>query len=68
MLLGSSAYGVVLVVERSQNLPENAGWVRANEVTLVVSGIGIVFPNIFDIIGLMEAYHPKITLKWQLGR
>ena len=67
-MLTSSAYGVVLVVERSQNLPPDASWVRAQEVTLVVSGIGIIFPNIFDIIGMMESYHPRITLRWQLGR
>ncbi|XP_054167274.1 transmembrane channel-like protein [Oppia nitens] len=68
MLLASSAYGVVLVVERSQEPIDNPSWLRANEVTLVVAGIGIVFPNIFDLVGNMEAYHPRITLRWQLGR
>lgn len=68
MLLGSSMYGVILVVERSQNLPADAGWFRANEVTVVVSGIGMVYPNIFDIIALLENYHPKVALRWQLAR
>ena len=68
MLLVSSAYGVVLVVERSQEPIENPSWLRANEVTLVVAGIGIIFPNLFDLVGNMEAYHPRITLRWQLGR
>lgn len=68
MLLASSAYGVVLVVERSQEEIKNPSWLRANEVTLVVAGISIVFPNIFDWIGNLEAYHPRIALRWQLGR
>ena len=70
MLLASSAYGVVLVVERSQELDyiEDPSWFRANEVTVVVSGIQVVFPNIFDLIGAMEEYHPAVALRWQLGR
>jgi hypothetical protein len=68
MLLASSAYGVVLVVQRSQEPVDNPSWVRANEVTLVVAGIGIIFPNIFDLIGNMEAFHPRIALRWQLAR
>nr|XP_027204963.1 transmembrane channel-like protein 2 [Dermatophagoides pteronyssinus] len=67
-LLASSAYGVVLVVDRSQEPIENPSWLRANEVTLVFAGIGIVFPNIFDWIGNMEQFHPRIALRWQLGR
>ncbi|XP_046920657.2 transmembrane channel-like isoform X2 [Dermatophagoides farinae] len=67
-LLASSAYGVVLVVDRSQEPIENPSWIRANEVTLVFAGIGIVFPNIFDWIGNMEQFHPRIALRWQLGR
>jgi len=68
-LLASSAYGVVLVVQRSQEPIENPSWLRANEVTLVVAGIGIVYPNIFDFIGsTMENNHPRIALRWQLGR
>lgn len=67
-LLGTSAYAVVLVVERSQDMPEKPGWLRENEVTLVVAGIGIVYPNIFNMIGMVEAYHPGVQLKWQLAR
>ncbi|KAI1285949.1 Transmembrane channel-like protein 3 [Halotydeus destructor] len=67
-LLGTSAYAVVLVVERSQNMPENPGWVRENEVTLVLTGIGNLYPNLFNIIGMVERYHPGIQLQWQLAR
>ena len=67
-LLASSAYGVVLVVQRSLEPVENPSWFRSNEVTFVVAGIGIVYPNIFDFIGSIENNHPRITLRWQLGR
>ncbi|XP_075526894.1 transmembrane channel-like protein 1 [Dermacentor variabilis] len=68
ILLASSAYAVVLVVERSQEPEAEKTWYRQNEVTLVVSMISIVYPNLFDLIGLMEQYHPRIQLRWQLAR
>ncbi|XP_075734138.1 transmembrane channel-like protein 1 [Rhipicephalus microplus] len=68
VLLASSAYAVVLVVERSQEPEAEKTWYRQNEVTLVVSMISIVYPNLFDLIGLMEQYHPRIQLRWQLAR
>ncbi|XP_042148896.1 transmembrane channel-like protein 3 [Ixodes scapularis] len=68
ILLASSAYAVVLVVERSQEPEAESSWYRQNEVTLVVSMISNVYPNLFDVIGLMEQYHPRIQLRWQLAR
>ncbi|XP_055947083.1 transmembrane channel-like protein [Argiope bruennichi] len=70
ILLASSAYAVVLVVTRSQEpeAQENGTWYRQNEVTLVVSFISILFPNLFDMIGMAEKYHPRVQLRWQLAR
>ncbi|KAL1428995.1 hypothetical protein MTO96_016737 [Rhipicephalus appendiculatus] len=45
-----------------------ASLVMSFKVTLVVSMISIVYPNLFDLIGLMEQYHPRIQLRWQLAR
>lgn len=67
-LLASSAYAVILVVERSLKMPANPGFIRENEQTVVVSGIGIIYPNIFGFIAIMEQYHPRIALRWQLAR
>ncbi|XP_017486506.1 PREDICTED: transmembrane channel-like protein 3 [Rhagoletis zephyria] len=71
-LLASSAYAVVLVFERSQEIENNEvvnpSWLRANENSLVVSAIGNLYPNLFDFIGSLENYHPRIALRWQLGR
>ncbi|KAI2803198.1 Transmembrane channel-like protein 3 [Blomia tropicalis] len=55
-------------LQRSLEPVENPSWFRSNEVTFVVAGIGIVYPNIFDFIGSIENNHPRITLRWQLGR
>ena len=67
-LLASSAYAVVLVVERSLNAPPNPGIIRENEQTIVVTGLGVVYPIAFSFIGVMEQYHPRIALRWQLAR
>ncbi|XP_035217133.1 transmembrane channel-like protein 1 isoform X2 [Stegodyphus dumicola] len=70
ILLASSAYAVVLVVTRSQEpeAQEGGSWYRQNEVTLVVSFISLLFPNLFDMIGIAEKYHPRVQLRWQLAR
>ena len=33
-----------------------------------MSLITAIFPSIFDLIGLMEKYHPRVNLRWQLAR
>jgi len=33
-----------------------------------MSLITALYPSIFDLIGLMEKYHPRINLRWQLAR
>ncbi|CAM1328627.1 TMC3 (predicted), partial [Pycnogonum litorale] len=68
ILLVSSAYAVVLVVERSQQPDGDSNWWRQNEVTVVVSMISTVYPSFFDLIGLLEHYHPRQQLRWQLAR
>jgi hypothetical protein len=68
-LLGTSAYAVVLVVERSrEDLGDESSWWRQNEITVVVSLIGFIYPIIFDMHGLMERYHPRKALRLQLAR
>ncbi|XP_064459083.1 transmembrane channel-like protein [Ornithodoros turicata] len=67
-LLVSSAYAVVLVVERQEQPEAKNSWYRQNEVTIVINMISIVYPNLFDMIGYIEQYHPRIQLRWQLAR
>jgi hypothetical protein len=67
-LLVSSAYAVVLAVQRSIDIDANANWFRQNELQIVLAAVGLIFPNLFAWIGKMEKYHPRAALRWQLAR
>lgn len=68
-LLYISAYAVVLVVDRSDRSDGNqTSWWRKNEITVVMSLISFIFPMLFELLGLMEYYHPRMQLRLQLAR
>lgn len=67
LLLIISAYAVIKVVERSEQ-PHGGDWWRRNEITFVMSLISFVFPMLFELVGLMEYYHPRMQLRLQLAR
>lgn len=35
---------------------------------MVMSLLGMFCPTLFDVISTLENYHPRIALRWQLGR
>lgn len=35
---------------------------------IIMSLLGLVGPMLFETIAELEEYHPRIALKWQLGR
>ena len=37
-------------------------------VTVVMSLITMIFPSLFDYVALLERYHPRKALMWQLAR
>lgn len=41
---------------------------RQNETSFVMTGISFFFPTCFEILGMLEKYHPRKQLRWQLGR
>ena len=64
-----SAYAVVTVVERSENVKAvHDSWWRQNEITVVMTLIGYTFPMIFEVLGILESYHPRKQLRIQLAR
>lgn len=67
IILGSSAYAVVLVVERSQTIPQD-NWISRNEVNFVFAGLQFICPIMFNFISCLEENHPRIALRWQLAR
>lgn len=66
-LLVVSAYAVIRVVERSEE-DHGGSWWRRNEITIVMSLISFIFPMLFEILGLIEYYHPRMQLRLQLAR
>ncbi|XP_069380151.1 transmembrane channel-like protein 2-B [Paralichthys olivaceus] len=70
--LGGSGYLIYFVVKRSQEFAnmktDNLSWLEKNEVEFVMSLLGLVCPPLFETIAELEDYHPRIALKWQLGR
>ncbi|XP_053158852.1 transmembrane channel-like protein 1 isoform X2 [Hemicordylus capensis] len=70
--LAGSGYLIYFVVRRSQQFAledmENLGWWERNEVNMVMSLLGMFCPTVFDVISALENYHPRIALRWQLGR
>ncbi|XP_050795674.1 transmembrane channel-like protein 2 [Gopherus flavomarginatus] len=68
--LCGSGYLIYFVVKRSQTFSkmQNIGWYERNEVEIVMSLLGIFCPPLFETIAALEEYHPRIGLKWQLGR
>lgn len=65
-LLCVSASAVIWVVERSSEQKET--WWRRNEITVVMTLISFIFPMLFELLGLMEYYHPRMQLRLQLAR
>ncbi|KAK2837519.1 hypothetical protein Q5P01_014731 [Channa striata] len=70
--LGGSGYLIYYVVKRGQVFAQmnsdELTWFEKNEVEFVMSLLGLVCPPLFETIAELEDYHPRIALKWQLGR
>ncbi|XP_028273833.1 transmembrane channel-like protein 2-A [Parambassis ranga] len=68
--LGGSGYLIYFVVKRSQEFAnrDDLSWYEKNELELIMSLLGLVCPMLFETIAELEDYHPRIALKWQLGR
>ncbi|XP_049635967.1 transmembrane channel-like protein 2 [Suncus etruscus] len=68
--LCGSGYLIYFVVKRSQEFAKmkNVSWYERNEVEIVMSLLGMFCPPLFETIAILENYHPRVGLKWQLGR
>lgn len=71
-----SVKAVVSVVNKTNDRGEDADsseslvwkWWYQYETTIVMTVIGTIFPFIFELFGFIEKYHPRKTLRIQLGR
>uniref|UniRef100_A0A6Q2XGP3 Transmembrane channel-like protein n=1 Tax=Esox lucius TaxID=8010 RepID=A0A6Q2XGP3_ESOLU len=70
--LGGSGFLIYYVVKQSQDNAkkdqDELTWFQKNEVDVVMSLLGLVCPPLFETIAELEEYHPRVALKWQLGR
>ncbi|XP_053328208.1 transmembrane channel-like protein 2-B [Spea bombifrons] len=68
--LGGSGYLIFFVVKRSQQFKkmDQISWYQNNEIEIVMSLLSMFCPPLFETIAVMENYHPRLALKWQLGR
>uniref|UniRef100_UPI003AABDFA4 transmembrane channel-like protein 2-A n=1 Tax=Centroberyx gerrardi TaxID=166262 RepID=UPI003AABDFA4 len=68
--LGGSGFLIYFVVKRSQDFStrDDLSWYEKNELEIIMSLLGLVCPPLFETIAELEDYHPRIALKWQLGR
>ncbi|XP_023658975.2 transmembrane channel-like protein 2-B [Paramormyrops kingsleyae] len=72
LCLCGSGYLIYYVVKRSVVFAamdkDKVTWMEKNELELVVSLLGVAVPPLFEGISEMEEFHPRVALKWQLGR
>ncbi|XP_063806956.1 transmembrane channel-like protein 2-A [Pseudophryne corroboree] len=68
--LGGSGYLIYFVVKRSQEFKklDNPSWYQNNEIEIVMNLLSMFCPPLIETIAGMENYHPRLALKWQLGR
>ncbi|CAD5228883.1 unnamed protein product [Bursaphelenchus okinawaensis] len=68
-MLAFSIYWISFAVQSSHTVETSSNLIfNKNQVPTVVSLITHFFPMIFDLIGRMEAYHPRTALRAHLAR
>ncbi|KAI6226942.1 TMC domain-containing protein [Aphelenchoides besseyi] len=43
-------------------------FIKQNAVSIIVSFVTLVFPNLFELVGHIEGHHPRTALRWHLAR
>ncbi|KAJ1372077.1 hypothetical protein KIN20_034138 [Parelaphostrongylus tenuis] len=61
------AFSVWAILAVSQ-IRETDTFIKQNAVSITVSFITLIFPNLFELIGKIERYHPRTALRIQLAR
>ncbi|XP_048587499.1 transmembrane channel-like protein 2-A isoform X2 [Nematostella vectensis] len=70
-VLGGSGYAIFWVVQRSEdrktsNVPPTI--LEQYEISLAMTILNMVCPSLFVLIGMLEKYHPRTALYWELTR
>lgn len=70
-VLSASAYLIYLVVKRSDERDKEGRpptVLEQYEISLAITGMNAVCPVFFKLISMMEQYHPRVALYWELTR
>ncbi|XP_017306790.1 transmembrane channel-like protein 1 [Ictalurus punctatus] len=72
VILTGSGYIIYYIVRRSEfffrdGMDKHSWWER-NEVNVVMSLLSTFCPMMFEAITLLENYHPRVSLLFQMGR
>lgn len=58
----------VWTIQAVSQIQEKDTFIKQNAVSITVSFITLIFPNIFELIGRLERWHPRFALRLQLAR
>jgi hypothetical protein len=58
----------VWTIQAVSQITEKDTFIKQNAVSITVSFITLIFPNIFELIGRLERWHPRFALRLQLAR
>ncbi|XP_068740011.1 transmembrane channel-like protein 3 [Montipora capricornis] len=70
-VLSASAYLIYLVVKRSDEREKQGRTptvLEQYEISLAITGMNAVCPVFFKLIAMIEQYHPRTALYWELTR
>ncbi|CAH3109971.1 unnamed protein product [Porites lobata] len=70
-VLAASAFLIYLVVKRSDERGKNGKpptVLEQYEISLAITGMNAVCPVFFKLIAMIEKYHPRVALYWELTR
>jgi hypothetical protein len=69
LLLALSVYILLQVMQWKRNFKDpNPSFFQSNIIALSLKGIGLVFPELFERLEILEEYHPLTSLRLHLTR
>uniref|UniRef100_A0AC35UG19 TMC domain-containing protein n=1 Tax=Rhabditophanes sp. KR3021 TaxID=114890 RepID=A0AC35UG19_9BILA len=68
LIIGAMLVSSAWAIHTVSKITNKDSFIKQNAVSITVSFITLIFPNIFELIGKLEKYHPRTALRFQLGR
>ncbi|KAI6243745.1 TMC family-containing protein [Aphelenchoides fujianensis] len=70
LMIGLTGWGIseATSINKDTFLKQVGTTAAMNAVSIIVSFVTLVFPNLFELIGHFEGHHPRTALRWHLAR